>query len=505
MNTKKDSIHRRRSRSWRLLAPIGIVICLFLAACTESPQKTTEVSTVKPSSEKTAVQTTTTPSKQNVVLIVIDSLRYDHVVGQRNQEPIMPKLQRFASKSWMYQRATTQATWTKPAVVSLFTSLYPAVHNTLYGVTVNLGMEQQPSVDGVPPNIPLMAEYLKEHGYTTIGIQTNANLNETSGINRGFDEYILKSYPYGDAHEATDLALDHISVSKTPFFLYLHYMDPHHPYKPPESYHHIFGEPPQLSDTDQELIRNFTMGYYLDKVFFQLGLKSSRQFGDISENGREYLKYMYAAESRYTDDEMERLLNWLEKNAPETTIIITADHGEEFWEHGSVGHSKTVYEELAHVPLLIRFPGKTPRIISRDVELIDILPTLAEHLRLPSHEHWQGRSLLSDPPMTHEPRPIFVETRGSLPTANLFLTAVRLEDYKLIVNRNTGDKTLYYLGKTGGETTPLSDEEKERQLYELLMKHFEDNGKHPLAGSTPTRTTLDDTAIQQLKSIGYLQ
>ena len=441
--------------------------------------------------------------KNNLVLVVIDSLRYDRISRDRNGVPFMPKLRDLASRSLFFENAFTQATWTKPAVTSIMTSLYPEVHKTLYGVTVSLGIDSQTTVDGLPENIEPMAELLKKNGFSTVAIQTNINLNESSGLSRGFDEYVVKPYPGCTATETTDLALTKLRTIQKPFFLYVHYMDPHHPYSPPERYHTVFETPPELNENDRQLLEGFSEGYYLDKVLFEIGIKPSRNLGDLSADGKKYVELMYDGEVRYTDDELDRLVQEITTQFPNTFIMITADHGEEFWEHGSIGHSKTVYEELAHVPLLLYGPGIQKERVSRPVELIDILPTVASLLDIARSDLWQGISLLNSD-QDASLRPIFIETRGSLREANLFLRAIQLGQKKLVRNVSRNEDRFYKIGSSGFDEEITPDPHTETKLREILEHHISANAQHPLFESQTVENEISDEIKEQLRRIGYL-
>lgn len=441
-------------------------------------------------------------SHQNVVLIVVDSLRADRLTGQRDGTPFMPNLQRFASESWAFSDATAQATWTKPSVVSLLTSLYPGAHNIQFGVAHALVPGGPITVDVVPETLEMMAEYFRKAGFQTAAVQTNANLNPAFGFGQGFESYFFEAYPMCRGTEATDVAIARVGELKPPFFLYIHYMDPHHPYDPPNPYRYTFGTPPDVPDLDRALLEGYSDGYYLDKTLFLVGVTKERKMGDLSEAGREYIRHMYDGEVRFADTEVWRLIETVRRTHPDTIVVVTADHGEEFWEHGAVGHGKTVYQELSHVPLIISFPGEAPRKVSEPVELVDILPTLAARLGLDPLPAWQGRDLTATA-LGQGPRAVFTDTRTSLKEAHLHLEAVRRGTYKLIADMTRGTRTLYDLSVDPGETRPVENQALADELYALLTEHWAENDRCRHDG--PGTVQLDDETIRQLRSQGYLR
>ncbi len=444
---------------------------------------------------------------QNVVLIVLDALRADRINAVRDGKPLMPNLAGFAATAWRFTNATCQETWTKPSVVSLLTSLYPQVHRVQFGIHNRITDDQDMTADVVPDSIQTVASYLRLMGFHTVGIQANANLQAQFGVDQGFDQYIYRPYPdYFRADKVTDTAVEMLGTTDPPFFVYVHYMDPHAPYDPPARYREMFTEPP-LTDGDKTLLAQYN-GYYLDHVFFRLGMKDARQMDSFSVSGKEHIRYLYDAEVRFADHEVGRLIETIESRAPDTVIIVTADHGEELWEHGSVGHGKTVYGELTHVPLLMRFPGVEPQQTDVPAELIDIVPTVATYLGLDPSPDWQGTNLIS---AVHRaglrPRPMFSQAKGSLELAKLHLESVTLGTDKLIVDHAAGGTAMLYdLSHDPDEKIDLATERSDKvdELRALLADHAKTNEAHPKAASGPGKATLDQKTIQQLKTLNYI-
>ena len=446
------------------------------------------------------------PEKPSVVLIVVDTLRADALTEPRNGQMLMPKLVRLASESIWYTRATSQSSWTKPAMVSVLTSLYPEVHNVQYGVHTKLTSADGGEVDVLPESLPAMATWFRKAGYNTAAVQANANLKGEFGFSQGFDSYTFTPYPEFRGRDVTDRAIDAALKADSPCFLYVHYMDPHHPYDPPEPYRREFSAEDTVSEEDLRLLGMYE-DYYLDKVLSDVGIQSERKLAGLSPHGRQHVRSLYDGEVRYTDDEVARLIHAVREHDPRTIIIVTADHGEEFWEHGSVGHGKTVYEELIHVPLVLSVPGLPAARVDQPVETIDVLPTLAALAGLDAGAGWQGRNLrdyLGGESSTT--RPVYSSTRTALREANVHLQSVTVWPNKLIVDNARGTQRLYDLSKDAQEEEDASKNSPD--IVRTLRAHIDHQnmqaGEHPLSGAAQERMSLDSETIEQMQAIGYI-
>ena len=442
----------------------------------------------------------------NVVLVVVDTLRADALTDTRSGRPLMPKLRGFAGDSLCFANAISQASWTKPAMVSMFTSLYPEVHNVQFGVRAQLSPAQSPHIDLLPDSLTTMATRFREAGYRTLAVQSNPNLNAESGFAQGFDSYIFVTYPEQRGDVVTDRALEVTRNVQSPFFLYVHYMDPHQPYDPPPPYRDMFVKDGALPEPDRELINTYR-DYCLDKVLNDVGLRSQRLLPELSERGRAFIRSLYDGEVRFTDELLDRLIRSLRERAPSTIVVVTADHGEEFWERGSVGHGKTVYQELVHVPLIVSLPDASRGRTERAVQTIDVLPTLAALLGWRHDEDWQGANLLETSPAdTRQSHPVFSSTRTSLRESNVDLEAVCVWPDKLVRDRNSGEVVLFDLARDPREQSDrLADAlETVARLEGVLRDHHEQNQRHPRAAGGKERAPLDAETVEEMQAIGYL-
>ncbi len=416
-------------------------------------------------------------AKKNVVFVLIDALRADCIEGTRNGVPLMPYLSGLPAVH--FRNAVTPASSTLPAMTSIFTSQYVDTHGTF-------------SDNGpFPPNHQSMATYFKEAGYTTIGIQTNPNLTPEWGFSTGFDQYSMVPAK-GAAETVTAQALAATQSLDQPFFLYAHYLDTHLPYTPPPSYQTLLGYPdPALQLTEVLIVEDF-MPYFFAHIRQVLGVTAPDaglfdHFRDVmgltptlgnpilTDVGKEAVRTFYDGAARYTDDQVRILLEDILGRFPDTIVVVLADHGEHFWEHNYLGHLFTVYEQLVHVPFIIKAPGLPPANVDDLVNTVGLLPTLAELLGLPAKPAWQGRSVFA----AHDPQgPVFSCTKIET-FYPLDLHMARLGSMKVICSRRTGTVELYDLAQDPGEAVNLAPQQPAmaRQMLDMLNLQLRQNAR----------------------------
>lgn len=447
-----------------------------------------------------------TVERPNVVVILADTLRADRVNMERGGKPLMPNLARFAAQSWNFRLCRVQATWTKPSMASIFTSLYPDVHRVLFGIDGEIGGTDLPRTDVLPESLETMAEYFKANGYATGIVQTNANVADHFGFAQGFDTYEFRAYPKTHGNEVTDYAIRQLGTMSRPFFFFAHFMDTHAPYQPPEGFVYDGEALPELTDQDRHLLANYNMGYR-DRIMFEVGITSKRKYGNLSKAGEEYVRIKYDASAQFLDKEIGRLIDHVLANYPNTIVVVSSDHGEELWEHGSIGHGKTVYEEVARVPLMVRLPGAAARNVDAPVESIDILPTLAAILGLPAKPEWQGRDISGEHNAPGADRPVFSSAQMSISGSNRDLECVILGHQKLVVDRKTGARQLFDLSKDPLERTaaPYDETSPKNELGAALDRFRAANLAHPLRQELPATSGLTPEQQENIRNIGYLK
>jgi arylsulfatase A-like enzyme len=299
------------------------------------------------------------PEAPLAIVYLVDTLRADHTSVYGYERPTTPELQAFASDAVTFDAAVAHASWTKPSVASLFTSQLPGHH-----LTVQLR-------DPLAPGQITLAEMLQARGVSTGAVIANSVIfADGNHFEQGFDGFhglhdasgqISKSV---DADRVVDTALAWLATRRgLPSFLYIHTMDPHVPYEPPPPFDSRFGPAPTTehpgvdprTDYREPLDRERLVGQYDGEVAF-----GDREFGRFLRELR--------ARGLY-----ERAL-----------VLFTADHGEEFLDHGHWLHGRTLFDELIRVPLLLKLPGRAAagRRIAEQVQLVDVLPTVLRHLEL---------------------------------------------------------------------------------------------------------------------------
>ena len=292
----------------------------------------------------------------NVLIFLIDALRLDHLGCYGYDRDTSPNIDGLAEDAVRFTHLMPQSSWTRPSVASLFTSTYPATH----------GAQDRPDI--MRQNMPSLAKAFEQGGYETHGFMTNPNCIPVWGIGNDYNHYVDADstlWTTTDDSGVTDAAIATLkNVQGRPWYMYVHTMGPHNPYTAPEPYTSRFVRGEYTGTKDQIKIQE-SMDLYDGEIAF-----TDYQFGRMVETLKELDVY---------DD---------------TLIIVMADHGEEFGDHGSVGHGKTLFEEQLRIPFLVKLPDQAHAGETRDglVQVIDIAPTLLDYLELPADERFQGRS-----------------------------------------------------------------------------------------------------------------
>jgi arylsulfatase A-like enzyme len=500
----------------------------------------------------------------NVLLVVVDTLRADHLTSWDYARDTAPNLHAFAGSALRFTHAQTPRAKTSPAVASLMTGLYPHDHG-VRDLTTPLR-----------PDIPLLAEAFRDAGYTTCGIVGNYVLQDArSGLARGFDTWVEDlpdasgvppdHVPQRTARGLTDGALVALGLSPSddappesaprsaletagprepiaegnrPWFLYLHYMDPHGSYAPP-SEHDVFApdatDPPAL--VGASMPQDGNPPHPLRVADYNIPDDCRLPDGTVDAA---CVLARYDGEIRYADAEIGRLLEALAAagRLENTLVVITADHGESLGEHNEwFEHGYSAYEDTCRVPLLIDGPGIADGTTSADVSLVDLAPTLAELAGLPDFRAAgpvpdtvgvQGESLAAlvrDPPARPKPRAVFCEKieRADL-DGTVQQKAVRLGDWKAIrryghVTTDDGrelkllSEELYDLAQDPGETRNLADSpppgaplawlQAELMRFASAEVRFEDLAAQ-LAAQDERLQTEDPEAWRILEQMGYV-
>jgi arylsulfatase A-like enzyme len=306
---------------------------------------------------------------KGVLLVSIDTLRRDHVGAYGYPRPTTPRLDALAGAGLLCEDAVSSSSWTLPAHLSLLTSADPGAHG---GVDMSHGFNRR---------LPTLADQLKAAGFATQAVTSHLYVSATYGLDQGFDR--LDFHQDRKATDVADRALDLLDrFGDRPFFVFLHFYDPHWHYDPPEATARLFAHE------------------YTGTLTGQWQDFSRRDRGSVTAADLQHLLDLYDGEIRYVDDELGRVLDHLRARGLErnTLVAVTSDHGEEFLEHGSWEHQKTLYEEVVRIPLMMRGPGLAPRREPQQSSLLDVAPTILEWAGVAALPAAQGRSLLAPAP-----------------------------------------------------------------------------------------------------------
>lgn len=334
--------------------------------------------------------------RPNVLFILVDTLRFDHLTPYGYPRETSPEIDRWLAKPGVVvEEAYSQAPWTLPSVASFLTGRLPG---EILG--------DDPRAYGIPKEIPTLAQALGKLGYETGGFFANQILHEGNGFGKGFTTFYsppegTNSLDQPDSAEMNARVLPWLEAHRNaPFFLYVHYLDPHDPYENPEI---VNNRSPFLPKYRGNLTGRHVHGVYAGRIPLE------RPGQDVA-----HLTALYDSEIHYVDGRIGELLSAIPPEVlANTLVVLTADHGEEFLDHGGWKHGLTLYEEQIHVPLLLRWDGRLPagRRLPGTVRLLDLLPTIVKAALGEPDPAWQGIDLL--PALTGEAplprRPAFAQ------------------------------------------------------------------------------------------------
>ena len=300
------------------------------------------------------------PDRPHIVLISIDSLRPDRLGLYGHSRDTSPNLDQLASESVVFENAYSTTSWTLPSHVSMLTGLYPEVHGVIEG-------KQRVGEEAL-----LLSEVLQPFGYQTLGVVAGPYLRTRFGFNQGWDDYDDYTIRIRGKRATTQGSVTPVqhrrivevldSLEPRPFFLFLHYWDVHYDYNPPEPWRSRF-DPDYEGD--------------LDVSFFT---SNERIHPEMDPRDLHHVLSLYDGEIAFTDHYIGLLFDELRRRDlyEDTWIIVTSDHGDEFFEHGQKGHRANLFNTTLKVPLIIKFPDSRwgGRRVDEPVSLVDIYGTV---------------------------------------------------------------------------------------------------------------------------------
>jgi arylsulfatase A-like enzyme len=475
--------------TWRAVkaSVIGVILATALTACSPPPR--------------------VPPATPHVVLIVVDTLRADHLSTYGYARPTSPNLERLALESIVFERAFTVMSHTLPAHISLVTGVHPATHQVLSNGWSYTG------------SYPALAERLLEVGYSTAGFVSGFPLDEGTGMERGFEVYEdTSSQDLAHGKNKIDGEITNARVMEwlhgqgaKPFFLFVHYFDTHRPFTTPEN-----GELPfEIDDTLRARLEELGVGELTVEDVSQRPLRLDGRELTLPEAIN-----AYDNEIRRVDGLIEEIRGELERLGflDDTLLVVTSDHGEGLGQHSYFSHGLYLYEEQLRIPLIVRPPRTiewAPARIESAVSLLDIVPTVLEVVGDEPDGSLHGISLsrILGERDAHEPRQIVAQRRrfpklepkkgGGRFAATTSLHALRGDSALKYLRDGDGVEELYDLGSDAFERVNLAAERPDDvarcrlELERLLSARTVD--------AEIIEPTLDQETREKLEALGYVQ
>jgi len=436
---------------------------------------------------------------ENVLLVTVDSLRADHVLGAAADTPVLDDL---AAGGLSYQRAFAQGPFTTFSMPSLFTSRYPSGLNYLEfsESTVGSYIDEEPTLQSV----------LQKAGYQTAGFHSNPLLSNLFGFDRGFDTFdarlpfsntdmlpgrakiladkvfrTVRKHPYLPARKLNERAIEWLDGRDPdqPFFLWVHYMDVHGPYIAKSGNHYL--------------------NKYRGERLWRKAVTSPEE---ITDDERDRLCELYREEVAYTDSQLGNLLDALRNRDlwNDTMVAVTSDHGEAFGEHGAFSHPHQLYDELTHVPLIVRTPNGPTGTVDATVELLDLAPTLVERATGDVPNAFAGNRLPApDQSINEEDRAI-----SEADVTPNYTGSVRTSEYRYIRDDGANREELYDVTEDPDQERNVADDRPDvrGRLADMIEEHLASERRDVGPDRDVARAGINDEGVQdRLRDLGYME
>ena len=428
----------------------------------------------------------------DIILVTVDALRADHLGVYGYDRPTSPNLDALAAEAVVVRDHIAQAPYTKASMASLFTGLYPTSHKAFttsrtFSETMTGHLDGAlPVTDVLDPQLWTLAGALAAIGYETVGLNTNPFLLREFGFANGFDDYRFMATAGGSLAEAPEVvaaALERIDrrAPGKPLFLWMHLMEPHSPYAPPAAFEAMFPpRRPALMAPDSVIppwiVRN-------------------------GSNDAHLYQSLYDAEIRHVDDALGRFFSGLRERQlwSGSVLVLTSDHGEEFFDHGGFEHNRTLYDEMLRIPLFVRAPGLQPGVREIQTQAVDLAPTLAALAGGAVPKGLAGSNIWRQLGGAATAESVaFAEKVGDL-------YAFRTQEWKFVSNLQ-GRHELYRLTVDPRESENLSptDPDRTREMRDRLTAML---GNAHLAGRSVREgvVPISPRVLRNLRSLGYVR
>ena len=484
-NAPETAGPRTQRRGW----PIGwvtvtLLLCgLTLGGCRrEAGGPAQGVAPELQSSEETPQDPTpATPTPRfpafNLIFVSFDALQAAHVGAWGGRPGVTPTLDALARRSCLFRKAYSVASWNVPASMSWFTGVYPSEHRMTNKFAVyNANTRQLADLRELSPQLATLAGVLRQSGYATGGFTGNAGVHGGFGFAEGFDVYYSESGRFGGFESSIPRALEWLRAHRDrKFILFLHGYDCHGQFAPEERLDDRF--------VDSVYDRRYLGTPREQKLLREAGLEQGRL--NLREADVAFWRGVYDEKVQRADTRFREFLAALEKLQLDenTLLIVAADHGTEPCEHDRLDHGFTLYNELLHVPLIMKLPGQSAGLEVADrVSTIDLFPTILDLLDVsagPASGQLRGSSLAPALTGARVARSCFSETDYREYTFKRSI--LRPTGLKLILTLESNEREVYDLTVDPGETTNLAPSHPALadELESELRTHFRSLG-HPL-------------------------
>jgi arylsulfatase A-like enzyme len=428
----------------------------------------------------------------NILLYLMDTLRADHTSALGYHRDTTPNLAALAEEGWNFTQATSTAPRTRSSTASILTSLYPSQNHAVLNSGLDLEVES-------------LAEILRRGGWSTYAYVANGNVFEPAfRFDQGFDRFVtirgknLDNHAHTiEIHEKIFPNLDRLKGER--FFLYVHAVDPHSPYDPPEESRHRYTDPDYRGSIEPMK----TVARELKKT-------------SLSTEDFDFVVGLYDEDIRYQDASFGRLLDAMrEKNLLENTlIVVVSDHGDEFLEHGGWEHGMRLFEHQLRVPFVVHGPGIEAHTIDTPTSLVDVMPTILAQAGLPGPPQSEGRNAapLATEQTGNSRSPVFAEEIKP----DFRMQSLRQGPWKIIrrVTRAPGgfmeENATYALYRLDNDPSEQNDlaltqtaklADMRQQLGELRAR-LATQASAP--ADAPQELVIDERTRRQLEALGYI-
>ena len=429
-----------------------------------------------------------TKTPRNVILLSFDALRADHLGCYGYERDTSPNLDSFAEENLQFLNAYSASSHTREAVPALLTGEYPDV-----AIDANYHLATDTIASTLSEEGSNVATALAGEGVQTAGFHSNPFVSRAYGFDRGFDTFDddlhfgsnkvvalaqrafdkLRNRHYARADEINERSLSWLDSldDGQPFFLWSHYMDTHGPYEPPGEYRQLYADADISNGEAQSL--------------YQRAIKDPES---ITDDERQLLIDLYDSEIRYNDEKIGVFLDELRERGllDQSLIVVTADHGDAFGEHGYYEHPRYLHDEITHVPLLVRSPGGDEGTVSTSVSTLDIAPTVTSETD--STEGFEGESLHT---LEDSDRTMFMQARGENEHSHVRRYALRAQAGACFCERDRDAEEISF-------SDCASD-----VLRERLESHVEARVRRENGDEATEADDVDEEIDRRLEALGY--